>query len=84
MSFLELAVKNWKSTVAGILNPIIAMGAAGLFAPNPWISTKTAAGLLWISSAARIFVGLVQTDGIQIPGGSKVSQTTTVETPKHD
>ena len=66
---MNSVLKNWKSSLAGILSTIVALAAGGMFAPNPWISTKTSAGLLFLSGSARIVLGLLQTDAPQ-PGPS--------------
>lgn len=79
----DTLVKNWKTSLAGVLSTVVAMSAAGMFAPNPFINTKVSGYLLAASGAARILLGFFQTDGVQVqvPSSSTIQQTTTIQTP---
>ena len=74
------ATSNWKSTVQSILTSVmVASGVA--VAPNPWISTALAGKILGAGMIAKVLLGALQSDGIQVPGGSTLKQTTTITTP---
>lgn len=84
---------NWKTTVAGLLNTIVALTAAGFFAPNPIINTKVSGYLLAISGMANILLHVIMADGTQttvnLPANAAPMQinvppnsTTTVKTPE--
>ena len=79
---MNSVLKNWKSSLAGILSTIVALAAGGMFAPNTWSSTKTSAGLLFLSGSAGIVLGLLQTDAPQ-PGPTIATpfEPTTPSTP---
>lgn len=65
---MNAVFKNWKTSLAGLLSTITALAAGGIFAPNNGIiSTKAAAILALVAGAARIILGLLQTDATQ-PG----------------
>lgn len=55
-------VVNWKTTLSGVLTTIVALSAAGFFAPNPFINTKLSGGFLALSGMARIALGVIQKD----------------------
>lgn len=76
---LQHVASNWKTSVGGFLNAIIGFSAVAS-SPNPWISSAVGIKILGAASIARIALGMIQTDGIQLPGGSVVKQTTTVTT----
>ena len=46
------------------------------------ISQKTAAILVTINGVCKVILGVFQTDGLQLPAGSTVKQTTTVTSAK--
>jgi hypothetical protein len=92
-SALEHLQENWKTTLAGFLNTVVALTAAGLFAPNPFINTKLSGYLLAFSGMANIVLHVIMADGTQttvnlpasaapmqmtVPAGS----TATVKTPE--
>lgn len=92
---LSHAAKNWKTTVSGILTAVIGLSAA-VVAPNPWINSALAAKILGAGVIAKVILGTIQHDGSQttvnlpanaapvqmnIPAGSTVNQTTSIETP---
>jgi hypothetical protein len=92
-SALEHFTANWKTTVAGLLNTIVALTAAGFFAPNPIINTKVSGYLLAISGMANILLHVLMEDGTQttvnMPPTAAPMQmnippnsTTTVQTPQ--
>lgn len=55
-------VLNWKSTLGGFLTVIVALSAAGFFAPNPFINTKLALAFTSISGMAKILLGVLSED----------------------
>jgi hypothetical protein len=55
-------IVHWKSTMSGLLTTIVALSAAGFFAPNPFISTKVSGVFLAISGMAKIALGVMQKD----------------------
>lgn len=61
-ALLEKALKNWKSTLSGFLTVVVALSAAGFFAPNPFINTKLSGMFMAASSMARILLGVIQID----------------------
>lgn len=78
---LSHAAANWKSTVQSVLTSVMVMSGVAV-TPNPWISTTLAAKILGAGVIAKVILGALQSDGgIQVPGGSKVTQTTKIETP---
>jgi hypothetical protein len=91
------AVKNWKTSLAGVLNTIVALSAAGAFAPNPLINTKLSGYLCAVAGISNLILHVVMKDGthttvnlpagaapaqLNIPPGSQVTQETTIATPK--
>lgn len=78
---IEHLMKNWKSTLQSILTTTFAITGA-LMVSNV-ISPKTAAILTTINGVCKIVLGVFQTDGIQVPTGSTVTETskTVVQTP---
>ena len=72
---------NWKSTVQSILTTTFAI--TGVLMVSSIIKPHTAGILVAVNSIAKILLGVFQTDGVQIPSGSTVTQTTTskIETP---
>jgi hypothetical protein len=94
---LDHLAKNWKTTLAGFLNTIVALSAAGAFAPNPIINTKVSGYLCGIAATSNLVLHVIMKDGTQttvnlppnsapaqinIPAGSQVKQETTIATPK--
>lgn len=94
---LDHATKNWKTTLAGFLNTIVALSAAGAFAPNPLINTKVSGYLCAVATMSNLTLHIMMRDGTQttvnlpansapmqmnIPAGSQVTQETTIATPK--
>jgi hypothetical protein len=65
---------NWKSTLQSILTTTFAL--TGALMASSVISPKTAAIMASINGICKIVLGIFQTDGVQIPTGSKVTQTT--------
>jgi hypothetical protein len=55
-------IVHWKSTVSGVLTTVVALSAAGFFAPNPFINTKLSGACLALSGMARIALGVMQKD----------------------
>lgn len=76
---LQHLLSNWKSTAQSILTTTFALTGA-LMVSNV-ISAKTAAIMGTANAVCKILVGVLQTDGIQIPANSTVKQTTTIQTP---
>lgn len=66
-------MKNWKTTLAGILSTFVAISAAGFFAPNPYINTKVSGILLFISGIARVVLGTMQKDAQPTPTPTPVT-----------
>lgn len=93
---LEHVSKNWKTTLSGVLTSVIGLSAVAS-TPNPWIPSSLGIKILGAAAIAKILLGLIQTDGTQttvnlpansapvqmnIPAGSTVNQTTSIETPE--
>lgn len=91
---LDHARKNWKTTLSGVLTSIIGLSAVAS-TPNPWIPSSLGIKILGAAAIAKVVLGLMQTDGsqttvnlsansappqINIPAGSKLEQTTTIQT----
>lgn len=55
-------ILNWKSTLAGVLNTIVSLAAAGFFAPNPFINTKVSGYAFAASGMSRIALGVMMKD----------------------
>ena len=72
---------NWKSTVQSILTTTFAL--TGTLMLSSVIKPKTAAILTAINGVAKVLLGAFQTDGVQMPAGSTMTQTskTTVTSP---
>jgi hypothetical protein len=84
---------NWKTTVSGVLTAVIGLSAATV-TPNPWISSAVSAKILGAGVIAKVLLGILQNDGKQVkvslpdntpvqvnlPAGSQVQQTTTIQT----
>lgn len=70
---------NWKSTLQSVLTTTFAL-TGGLMVSSV-ISPKTAAILTSINAVCKIVLGVFQTDGLQVPAGTQVKQTTTMTTP---
>lgn len=58
----EHLLVNWKSSIGGVLNSIVALSTAGFFAPNPFINTKLSGIFMAISMMARIALGVMTKD----------------------
>lgn len=78
---VKFMLDNWKSSLQSILTTTFAITGA-LMVSNV-ISAKTAAILTTINGVCKIVLGVFQTDGVQIPTGSTVTETskTVVQTP---
>lgn len=78
---LEHLTQNWKSTVQSILTSTFAI--TGALMVSTVISPKTAGYLVAVNTVCKVVLGVFQTDGIQVPTGSTVVQTskTVVSTP---
>ena len=70
---------NWKSTAQSVLTTTFAL-TGGLMVSD-LISKKTAVILTAINGVCKIMLGIFQTDGIQLPPGSKLTQNSTLTTP---
>lgn len=70
---------NWKSTAQSILTTTFAL--TGTLMVSSIIKPKTAAILVTANAVCKILIGVFQTDGIQLPANSTVTQTTKVVTP---
>jgi hypothetical protein len=68
---------NWKSTVQSILTTTLAL-TGGLMASNV-ITPQTAAILATINGICKVVLGVFQVDGVQLPPGTNVSQSTTTK-----
>jgi hypothetical protein len=79
-SYLTHASENWKTSLSGILTAVIGLSAVAS-SPNPWINSAVGVKILGAAAIAKVLLGLIQSDGIQVPGGSTVKQTTTITTP---
>lgn len=77
---LDHLLANWKSTAQSILTTTFVLTGALMTASV--IKPHTAAILVTINGVAKVLLGMFQTDGVQIPAGLTVEQTTTVQTPK--
>lgn len=62
MDALKHVVKNWKTTLAGILTSVIGLSAAAV-APNPWISSAIAGKILGAGVIAKVILSVIQKDG---------------------
>jgi hypothetical protein len=73
-------IVHWKTSLSGVLTNIVALTAAGFFAPNPFINTKLSGYAFAVSGMARIALGVMMKD----PGTAASPQTTneTVPVPK--
>jgi hypothetical protein len=71
---------NWKTTLSGFLSAVIGFSAVAS-TPNPWIPSNLGIKILGAAAISKVVLGMIQTDGIQVPGGSTVKQTTTITTP---
>lgn len=86
--------KNWKTSLSGCLSAVIGFSAVAS-TPNPWIPSSLGIKILGAAAISKILLGVIQTDGSQttvnlpansapvqmnIPAGSTVSQTTSIET----
>lgn len=70
---------NWKSTLQSILTTTFAL--TGSLMLSSVIKPHTAAILVAVNGVCKVLLGLVQTDGVQVPAGSTVKQTSTITTP---
>lgn len=78
-AMLAHLLTNWKSTVQSILTTTFALTGA-LMISNV-ISPKTAAICGSVNAICKVVLGAFQTDGLQVPAGTQVKQTTVVTTP---
>jgi hypothetical protein len=69
-------IVHWKTSLSGVLTNIVALTAAGFFAPNPFINTKLSGYAFAVSGMARIALGVMMKD----PGPIAASPQTTNET----
>lgn len=69
-SALQHTVKNWKTTVSGVLTALIGFSAVAS-TPNPWISSAVGVKILGAAAIAKVVLGLMQTDGKQLPDEKK-------------
>ena len=70
---------NWKSTVQSVLTTTFAVTA--VLMGSSVIKPHTAALLVTVNGVAKVLLGLTQTDGIQVPAGSTIDQSTRIQTP---
>lgn len=70
---------NWKSTAQSVLTTTFAV--TGVLMTSSVIKPHTAAILVSVNGVAKVVLGIFQQDGIQLPGGTTVTQETTVKTP---
>jgi hypothetical protein len=75
---LTYFTSNWKSSLQSILT--VTLAVTGYLMTASIIHPKTAAILGTINGIAKVVLGIFQSDGIQIPSGSTVKQTTSVTT----
>jgi hypothetical protein len=73
---------NWKSTLQSILTTTFAL--TGALMVSSIISPKTAVILTTINGVCKIVLGIFQTDGVQVPANSTVTQTTKIQTPTEE
>lgn len=71
--------ENWKSTLQSILTTTFAL--TGSLMLSSVIKPHTAAILVAVNGVCKVLLGLVQTDGIQVPAGSTIKQNSTITTP---
>jgi hypothetical protein len=76
---LAYFTKNWKTTLQSILTVTLALTGALMMSNT--ISPKVAAIAASVNGIAKVVIGVFQSDGVQVPAGSTVTQTTKVETP---
>lgn len=55
-------IVHWKTSLSGVLTNIVALTAAGFFAPNPFINTKLSGYAFAVSGMARIALGVMMKD----------------------
>jgi hypothetical protein len=77
---LDHLLGNWKSTMQSVLTTTFAV--TGVLMTSSVIKPHTAAMLVTANGIAKVVLGVFQSDGIQLPGGSTVTEKTTVITPK--
>lgn len=77
---LDHLLTNWKSTAQSILT--VTFMLTGSLMVSSVIKPKTAAILVTVNGFCKIVLGLFQTDGVQVPAGSTLKQTTTIQTPE--
>lgn len=70
---------NWKSTLQSVLTTTFAI--TGALMVSSVIKPNTAAILVTINGVCKVVLGVFQTDGIQVPAGSTLKQTSTLTTP---
>jgi hypothetical protein len=72
---LQHLVTNWKTSLQGILSAVIALGVYLAAVPTTVIPQHTAAIIAVIVGAAKVLLGLVQSDA-----KPSVTTSTTIET----
>lgn len=71
---------NWKSTVQSILTT--AFMVTGALMVSSVIKPHTAAILVSINGVCKVVLGAFQSDGLTVPPGSTLKQTSTLTTPE--
>lgn len=76
---LQHLTENWKSTLQSVLTTTFAL--TGTLMLSSVIKPHTAAILVAVNGVCKVLLGVFQTDGIKVPPGSKLTQTSTITTP---
>jgi hypothetical protein len=76
---LQHLTENWKSTLQSILTTTFAL--TGTLMLSSVIKPHTAAILVAVNGVCKVLLGVFQTDGVQVPAGSTIKQTSTITTP---
>lgn len=76
---LNHLLSNWKSTAQSILTTTFALTGALMISHA--ISPKIAAVCASINAILKVVIGVLQTDGVQIPAGQTVQQVMSIKTP---
>jgi hypothetical protein len=69
---------NWKSTMQSILTTTFAV--TGALMVSQVISPKVAAICATVNGILKIVLGVFETDGVQVPVGTTITQTTKTST----
>lgn len=74
-AILDHLRSNWRTTAQSILTTAFAI--TGYLMVSSVISPHTAGEFVMINGLCKVAIGLLQTDGIQLPSGTSIETTTT-------